>query len=105
MCRCHTTLWYIQSSLQGEAAVESVAMKSRHDPRIVGANMKTLGYREGGGVGGGGGTVRASKKELSTNWNVNCTGLHNLRLMREQQQIRSPSFLFPLARLWQGAFH
>lgn len=50
MCRCHTTLWYIQSSLQGEAAVESVAMKSRHDPRIVGANMKTLGYREGGGV-------------------------------------------------------
>lgn len=49
MCRCHTTLWYIQSSLQGEAAVESVAMKSRHNPRIVGANMKTLGYREGGG--------------------------------------------------------
>lgn len=62
MCRCHTTLWYIQSSLQGEAAVESVAMKSRHDPRIVGANMKTLGYREGGGVGGRGGTVRASER-------------------------------------------
>ena len=48
MCRCHTTLRDNQSSLQGKAAVESVAMKSRHDPRIVGANMKALGYREGG---------------------------------------------------------
>lgn len=55
MCLCHMTLPAYQSSLQWKAAVESVAMKSRHDPQIVGANMKALSYqgeseREGGGV-------------------------------------------------------
>lgn len=40
-------------------AVESVAIKSRHDPQIVGAKMKASRRRGGGGQGGGGGTVRA----------------------------------------------
>lgn len=55
MCLCHMTLSAYQSSLQRKAAEESVAMKSRHDPRIVGGNMKVLSYQgekvDGGGVG------------------------------------------------------
>lgn len=52
------TLSAYHSSLQRKAAVESVAMRSRHDPRIVAANMKALSYR----VGGLCGTVRASER-------------------------------------------
>lgn len=46
MCLCHSTLSAYQTSLQRKVAVESMAMKSRHDPRIVGAKMKALSYRE-----------------------------------------------------------
>jgi len=45
-CLCHLTLSANQSSLQGEEAVESEAMKSRRDPEIVGGNMKALRYQE-----------------------------------------------------------
>lgn len=46
------------------------------------------------GHGGGGREryCRNEQTELSTNSNVNCTGLHNLRLMRKQRQIKFPSF-------------
>lgn len=44
--------------------------------------------------------------ELSADSNENCTGLHNLRLMRKQQQMKSPPpFLSRPALLYRGAFH
>lgn len=86
VCLCHTTLLAYQSSLQGKVAVETVAMESRHDPQIAEANMKALSYgRERGRKGSWGG---ASKRGCP----VNSAGLHNLRLMRKQWQIKSPSF-------------
>lgn len=71
--------------------MESLAIKSRHDPQITGANMKAHSY-QGGGEGEGGWDVPA-RVALSTNLNVNCAGLHNLRLMRKQQQINLPRFI------------
>ncbi len=55
--------------------------------------MKALSYQDERGRGGGGlWYCKSDRTELSTNSNVNCTGLHNLRLMRKQQQIKSPGF-------------
>ncbi len=88
MCLRYMTLSAYQSSLQRKAAVESAAMKCRQDPLIVGANMKALSYEERER----GWRCKNERTELSTNSNVNCTGLHNLRLMRKQRQIKSPSF-------------
>lgn len=42
--------------------------------------------------GKGGWYCKNEQTELSTDSNVNCSGLHNLRLMRKQRQIKSPSF-------------
>lgn len=52
MCLCHLTLSALQSSLQRNAAVESMAMKSRHDRQIVGAKMKVFSRKRRRGVGG-----------------------------------------------------
>lgn len=94
MCPCHLTLSAYQNSLQRKAAVGWVAMKSRHDPQIVGANMKALRKREGGGRAR---CCKSERMELSTNWNGSRTGLHNLRLTRKQQRMKPPSFSPPFS--------
>lgn len=93
MCLCHLTLSAHQDSLQRKAAVEWVAMKSRHDPQIVGEQHESTPLvGRGRGRRGRGWYRKSEQRELSTNWNGNWSSLHNLRLMRKQQQMKPPSF-------------
>lgn len=91
MCLCHMTLSAYQSSLQRKAAEEWVAMKSRRDPRIVGNHMKVFGYQ--------------GERGVSTNWNVNCTGLHNFRVNEGTTADKISLILSRLALLYWCAFH
>ena len=60
--------------------------------QIVRANMKAVSDQEE--REGTGWHCKKEQTEPSTNSNVNCSGLHNLRLMRKHRQIKSPS-LYP----------
>lgn len=93
MLLCQITLSAYQSSLQSEAAVESVAMKSRYDPSDCWSQHES-GQWSGREREGTGWHCKKEQTEPSTNSNVNCSGLHNLRLMRKHRQIKSPS-LYP----------
>lgn len=47
---------------------------------------------------------KSEQRELSTNWNGNWSSLHNLRLMRKQQQMKPPSFSPPFSFAGPGWF-